>query len=191
MPNYTLYYWAAPFRGQFVRALLAYGGEPWLEAGDEATSALMEGALEDMPVPFMGPPVLVDHAAGVALSQMPAILLYLGDRLGLLPEDPGRRALSIKVVNDANDVIDDLTLDRGPMGGLCPAPAKMDGVVGGAGATPRPHASVRLPARRPCPGRGRHRQRDPLVDHVGALSGYRGDPRRCRAHDREPGPTRL
>lgn len=113
MPNYTLYYWAAPFRGQFVRALLAFGGEPWVEAGDEATSALMEGALEDMPVPFMGPPVLVDHAAGVALSQMPAILLYLGDRLGLLPEDPGRRALSIKVVNDANDVIDDLTLDGG------------------------------------------------------------------------------
>ena len=113
MPNYTLYYWAAPFRGQFVRALLAYGGAPWIEAGDEATSALMEGALEDMPVPFMGPPVLVDHAAGVALSQMPAILLYLGDRLGLLPEDPGRRALSIKVVNDANDVIDDLTLDGG------------------------------------------------------------------------------
>lgn len=113
MPYYTLYYWAAPFRGQFVRALLAYGGAPWIEAGDEATSALMEGALEDMPVPFMGPPVLVDHAAGVALSQMPAILLYLGDRLGLLPEDPGRRALSIKVVNDANDVIDDLTLDGG------------------------------------------------------------------------------
>lgn len=113
MPNYTLYYWAAPFRGQFVRALLAYGGAPWIEAGDEATSALMEGALEDMPVPFMGPPVLVDHAAGMALSQMPAILLYLGDRLGLLPEDPGRRALSIKVVNDANDVIDDLTLDGG------------------------------------------------------------------------------
>lgn len=113
MPNYTLYYWAAPFRGQFVRALLAFGGEPWLEAGDEATSALMKGALEDTPVPFMGPPVLVDHAAGVALSQMPAILLYLGDRLGLLPEDPGRRALSIKVVNDANDVIDDLTLDGG------------------------------------------------------------------------------
>jgi glutathione S-transferase len=113
MPNYTLYYWAVPFRGQFVRALLAYGGEAWTEAGDEAVGALMEGALEDMPVPFMGPPVLVDHAAGVAVSQMPAILLYLGDKLGLFPDDPGGRALSIKVVNDANDVIDDLTLDGG------------------------------------------------------------------------------
>ena len=43
MPNYTLCYWAVPFRGQFVRALLAYGGEAWTEAGDEAVGALMEG----------------------------------------------------------------------------------------------------------------------------------------------------
>jgi len=113
MPNYTLYYWAAPFRGQFVRALLAYGGETWTEAGDAAISALMDGALEDMPVPFMGPPLLVDHTTGVVVSQMPAILLYLGDKLGLFPDDPGGRALSIKVVNDANDVIDELTLDGG------------------------------------------------------------------------------
>lgn len=113
MPNYTLYYWAVPFRGQFVRAILAFAGEDWVEAGDEAIGALMEGALEDMPVPFMGPPVLVDKAAGAAISQMPAIVLYLGDRFGLLPKDAWGRALSIKVVNDANDVIDELTLDGG------------------------------------------------------------------------------
>lgn len=113
MPDYTLYYWSVPFRGQFVRAVLAYGGEAWTEAGDEAVSALMEGALEDMPIPFMGPPVLIDNAAGVAVSQMPAILLYLGEKLGLFPEGADGRALSIKVVNDANDVIDELTLDGG------------------------------------------------------------------------------
>ena len=153
LPNYTLYYWAVPFRGQFVRALLAYGGEAWTEAGDEAVGALMEGALEDKPVPFMGPPVLVDHAAGVAVSQMPAILLYLGDKLGLFPDDPGGRALSIKVVNDANDVIDDLTpgwwatdVDRSPLGDLCPAPAKVDGSVGGTRPTSRADISIRFSA---------------------------------------------
>jgi len=113
MSRYTLYYWSAPFRGQFVRAVLAHAGASWVEAGDAAVTALMEGAIEDMPVPFMGPPVLVDEEAGVALSQMPAILLYLGEALALLPETPGERALSIKVVNDANDVIDELTLDGG------------------------------------------------------------------------------
>ena len=69
--------------------------------------------MEDMPVPFMGPPVLVDATADVAISQMPAIVLYLGETLGLLPGTPAGRALSLKVVNDANDVLDELTLDGG------------------------------------------------------------------------------
>lgn len=113
MSDYTLYYWSVPFRGQFVRAVLAWAGQDWAEAGDEAIGALMAGGIEDMPVPFMGPPVLVDRSADVALSQMPAIVLYLGHRHALLPADPGLQALAIKVVNDANDVIDELTLDGG------------------------------------------------------------------------------
>lgn len=113
MPDYTLYYWSAPFRGEFVRAVLAFAGRTWTEAADDAIAALMAGPLADMPVPFMGPPVLVDETTGVALSQMPAVLFYLGDTLGLLPDAPALRALTLKVVNDANDVIDDLTLDGG------------------------------------------------------------------------------
>ncbi|MFC7379998.1 glutathione S-transferase [Brevundimonas sp. GCM10030266] len=113
MSDYTLYYWSAPFRGEFVRAVLAFAGRDWVEAGDERISALMEGPVTAMPAPFMGPPVLVDEGAGFAVSQMPAILLYLGESLDLLPSTPEGRALSIKVVNDANDVIDELTLDGG------------------------------------------------------------------------------
>ncbi|WP_409020647.1 glutathione S-transferase [Brevundimonas vesicularis] len=113
MSSYTLYYWAVPFRGQFVRALLAYDGQAWNEVGDDAIQALMQREPQDMPVPFMGPPVLIDDEAGVAVSQMPAIMLYLGEKLGLLPDDLALRALSIKVVNDANDVIDEITLDGG------------------------------------------------------------------------------
>lgn len=113
MSDYTLYYWSAPFRGQFIRAVLAFAGKSWSEVDDEAISALMEGSPEDMPVPFMGPPMLVDTAAGVAVSQMPAIVLYLAETLDLLPDDPALRALTIKVANDANDVIDELTLDGG------------------------------------------------------------------------------
>lgn len=113
MPDYVLYYWSAPFRGQFVRALLAFAGKSWCEAGDAAIGVLMQGRPEDMPVPFMGPPLLVDRAAGVAISQMPAIIFYLAETLKLLPADIALRALTIKVVNDANDVIDELTLDGG------------------------------------------------------------------------------
>ncbi len=113
MPDYTHYYWSAPFRGQFVRAVLAFAGQDWVEAGDAEISRLMSGPVEDMPVPFMGPPVLVDHRADVAVSQMPAIVFHLGETLNLMPGTKGGRALCVKVVADANDVLDELTLDGG------------------------------------------------------------------------------
>jgi glutathione S-transferase len=113
MSDYDLYYWSVPFRGQFVRAVLAFGGQRWAEAGDDAISKLMERPVRDMPVPFMGPPMLVDRRANFAIAEMPAIILYLGETLGLMPATPALRALTMKIVNDANDVIDELTLDGG------------------------------------------------------------------------------
>jgi len=113
MSDYDLYYWSVPFRGQFVRAVLAYAGKSWTEGGDAAISKLMGGAVKDMPVPFMGPPMLVDRKADFAIAQMPAIILYLGETLDLMPGTPALRALTMKIVNDANDVIDEITLDGG------------------------------------------------------------------------------
>jgi glutathione S-transferase len=113
MSDYELYYWSVPFRGQFVRAVLAHAGKSWTEPGDAAISKLMEGPVRDMPVPFMGPPLLVDRKAGVAVAQMPAVVLYLAETLALMPATPALRALTLKVVCDANDVIDELTLDGG------------------------------------------------------------------------------
>jgi glutathione S-transferase len=113
MADYKLYYWSVPFRGQFVRAVLAFAGKTWTEGGDDAIGKLMEGPVKKMPVPFMGPPVLVDNKADFAISQMPAVILYLGESLDLLPANPGLRALTIKIVNDANDVIDEITQDGG------------------------------------------------------------------------------
>ncbi|GGF57655.1 glutathione S-transferase [Azorhizobium oxalatiphilum] len=113
MADYTLYYWPVPFRGEFVRALLAFAGKTWDEPDADAISDLMSGATARQPVPFTGPPVLVDRSRDVALAQMPAIVLYLGETLRLLPRSSALRAMSLKVVNDANDVIDELTLDGG------------------------------------------------------------------------------
>src|SRR3984885_12544579 len=113
MSDYKFYYWSVPFRGQFVRAVLAYAGKSWTEGGDDAISKLMGGAVKDMPVPFMGPPMLVDRKADFAIAQMPAIILYLGETLGLMPATSALRALTMKIVNDANDVIDEITLDGG------------------------------------------------------------------------------
>jgi glutathione S-transferase len=113
MSDYKLYYWSAPFRGQFVRAVLAYAGMTWTEAGDEAISELMSGSVARMPVPFMGPPLLIDKRANFAIAEMPAIILYLGETLGLILDDIALRAMTMKIVNDANDVLDEITLDGG------------------------------------------------------------------------------
>jgi len=113
MSDYVLYYWSVPFRGQFVRAVLAFAGKTWTEGGDDAIAKLMGCAVKDMPVPFMGPPLLVDKKANVAIAQTSAIVLYLGETLDLLPTTPALRALTLKIVNDANDVIDEITLDGG------------------------------------------------------------------------------
>jgi glutathione S-transferase len=113
MSDYDLYYWSVPFRGQFVRAVLASAGKTWTEGGDAAISRLMDGPVKDMPVPFMGPPMLIDRKADFAIAEMPAIILYLGETLDLMPATPALRALTMKIVNDANDVIDEITLDGG------------------------------------------------------------------------------
>ena len=113
MSDYDLYYWSVPFRGQFVRAILAYAGKTWSEAGDAAISDMIGAAVQDMPAPFMAPPLLIDNKAKVAIAQMPAIVLYLGETLNLMPTTPALRALAMKIVNDANDVIDEITLDGG------------------------------------------------------------------------------
>jgi glutathione S-transferase len=113
MSDYEPYYWSVPFRGQFVRAVLAHAGRTWTEGGDTAIETLMEGQVGGMPVPFMGPPVLIDRQADFAIAQMPAIVLYLGETLDLLPATAAMRALTIKIVNDANDVIDEITQQGG------------------------------------------------------------------------------
>ena len=113
MDDYELYYWSVPFRGQFVRAVLAYAGKTWTEGGDEAISKLMHGPVSGMPMPFMGPPMLFDRKADFAIAEMPAIILYLGETLDLMPTTQALRATTMKVVTDANDLIDEITLQGG------------------------------------------------------------------------------
>ena len=113
MRAFELYYWPVPFRGQFLRAILAFAEARWTEHDADAIADLMDRPPAEQPVAFMGPPILIDRERDFALSQMPAIALYLGEELDLLPATPEGRARTAKVANDANDVIDELTLDGG------------------------------------------------------------------------------
>lgn len=114
MPErYSLYYWPIPFRGHFVRYLLAHVGAEWDEPGAEALLALKTEAVDRQPVPFMAPPLLHDREADLWLAQLPAILAYLADTYGLMPRDARRAALAHKIVSDANDVLEEITRDCG------------------------------------------------------------------------------
>lgn len=113
MSDFTLYYWPVPFRGEFVRALLAQAGATVDEPDSDAVIAMMEMEPRDQPVPHMAPPMLVDNASGEAMAEMPAICLWLGERFDLMPHKPHPKALAVKLVNDANDLLDEMTLDGG------------------------------------------------------------------------------
>jgi glutathione S-transferase len=113
LPDYTLYYWPLPFRGEFVRAALVHVHATWHEAG-MSSNELMDSAPAEQLVPHMGPPVLTDHTTGFSLSQMPAILSYLGAKHhGLIPDNPALAALTAKLVADANDVLYEMTRHNG------------------------------------------------------------------------------
>lgn len=113
MIDYTLYYWPIQFRGQFVRSVLAHIGCAWEEAGYEAVLAQRTSPPGEQLIAHMGPPVLTDHDSNVHLSQMPAILAYLGEKHGLVGEGPETRAMCLKVVCDANDVLYEMTRYNG------------------------------------------------------------------------------
>ncbi len=113
MADYQLHYWQMPFRGQFIRAILAHAGKRWDEFDDARVAKDMDADVARQAIPYKGPPMLVDKSNDFAIAQMPAIAWYLGERLHLLPGTVTGQALAIKVVNDCNDVIDELTIDGG------------------------------------------------------------------------------
>ena len=105
-PRFQLYYWPIPFRGCFISYLFAYRGVPLLEETSfEENSRLKNLDPGEQAIPYMGPPVLRDRESGYAVSQMPAIVLYVAPGLDLMPEDPLDVATSMKVLMDCNDVL--------------------------------------------------------------------------------------
>ena len=113
--SYTLYYWAIPFRGNFIRTLLAYAGVSYKEATIPEIVAIRKLPVSAQPYPCMAPPFLHDHEEDLFLSQTVSIVHYLAQKLNLMPDSPLKSTLALKTMLDANDVIGELT--RGTKGG--------------------------------------------------------------------------
>ena len=104
--GFQLYYWPIPFRGCFVSYLFAYRGVTLIDESDfEEIEDLISRDPGSQDVPFMGPPVIRDLEKNRALSQMPAIVLYVSPKLDLMPEDTFDQAMCMKILMDCNDVL--------------------------------------------------------------------------------------
>jgi len=95
--SYHLIYWPGfPGRGEHVRLVLEKAGADYTdtaatEGGIDEVLAYVQGETPDDGVnpPILAPPIL--RQGELVISQTPNIVLYLGNRLGLLPnpeEDP-------------------------------------------------------------------------------------------------------
>ena len=107
-PNYTLYYHAIPFRGQFMRMAFALTRTRWLE-GDPKEMYRLRDAGDEGPALFVAPPLLHDAEDDLWLSQTPAIMAHLAPKLGLVPDSRRLAALALKVLCDCNDVLNEVT----------------------------------------------------------------------------------
>ena len=109
MSDYRLHYWPIPFRGHFIRFVLATAGVGWDEADAEAVDELRDAAVVDQPVPFMAPPLLTRLRDGRSQAQLPAILTWLG-RDHDLSADP---VTEVRVMCDACDILLEITCHHG------------------------------------------------------------------------------
>lgn len=114
---YQLWYWDnIPGRGEFVRLALEAGHIPYVErvrlpdaGADTGDEALVKDMAHERDDPPFAPPYLI--AEGMTIAQTANILLFLGERHGLAPDDlPGRlwvHQLQLTVadlVSEAHDV---------------------------------------------------------------------------------------
>ncbi len=112
--RYHFYYWPIPFRGNFVRNLFAYTNTPYTETSSfEEIVEFFKQPVADQSCPFMGPPLLEDREHNLAISQMSAIVFYLGEQLGLMPNELASKAITIKVLNDCTDLLAEITRSNG------------------------------------------------------------------------------
>lgn len=120
--RYELYYWPGiPGRGEFVRLALEEAGADYLDVakdpgGESAAAQKVQRAMAAMgsgPPPF-APPFL--KADALVLAQTANILLYLGARHGLAPQDEPGRLHTHQLQLTIADLVDEAHDTHHPLG---------------------------------------------------------------------------
>ena len=114
---YELFYWPGiQGRGEYVRLALEEAGEDYEDVarGPGGIDAMM-AALKEGPTPAFAPPFL--RADGRMIGQTAAILLYLGERHGLAPQDPDARLWTHQLQLTIGDLVGEAHDTHHPVGG--------------------------------------------------------------------------
>lgn len=118
---YELYYWPTiQGRGEFVRLALEQAGAAYVDVARRDGPGLGVGALmrgltaSSVAHPPFAPPYLRDGE--VMVGQTAAILLYLGPRLGLAPEDEAGRMWTHQIQLTLADLVDEAHETHHPVG---------------------------------------------------------------------------
>ena len=110
---YKIFYWGIPFRGNFPKLLLSYKGVGFEEASVPEVLELKNAKVGSTPAVFFAPPLLYDRESDLYMSQTGAIMMYLGGKLGMVPSDVWLSSMQTKVMNDASDVLGELSRNNG------------------------------------------------------------------------------
>jgi glutathione S-transferase len=116
--TYELYYWSGiQGRGEFVRLALEDAGADYLEIalqpnGDEKLMAFIER--DDLIAPPFAPPFLRD--GNLVIAQTAAILMHLGDRIGLSSRDEAERLWTHQIQLTIGDAVGEAHDTHHPLG---------------------------------------------------------------------------
>lgn len=112
--SYELYYWPGiQGRGEFVRLALEDAGADYVDVWrTRNTGGAMRGIATD--TPSFAPPYLRD--GDIVVGQTSAILLYLGPRLGLAPDDEKGRLWTHQIQLTIADFVNETHDTHHPLG---------------------------------------------------------------------------
>src|SRR4051794_5839698 len=114
---YELHYWPTiQGRGEFVRLALEHAGAAYIDVARKRGAWALERLLadQDQPHPPFAVPALRD--GDVVIAQTAAILLYLGNRHGLAPEDEAGRLWTHQIQLTIADLVQEVHDTHHPVG---------------------------------------------------------------------------
>lgn len=117
--TYRLHYWPGiPGRGEFVRLALEAAGQPYEDvarkAGDGESALVADWRRGDRIQPPFAPPYLEDGEQ--VIGQVAAILLHLGRKHGLSPEDPAQALWTHQIQLTLADLVAEAHDSHHPVG---------------------------------------------------------------------------